>query len=81
MPETPDLRDEIEYLRTLVERLLDELRKKREALVPLVPPPAPIILPSPPPAPAAPWYTPWTPPYGNGHVWMTAETTTTTTLT
>ena len=69
--ETIDLRDEIEFLRQLVERLLTELKQAREARVdaPVYVPPQPIIIQqpvirdwpgglveSPPPWFQGPWY-------------------------
>ena len=66
----PDLRDEIQYLRELVDRLLHELAEARQPTAP------PVILPAPPQKiiikerPIEPWWKPWMP-YGYGDTWTT----------
>ena len=72
-----DLRDEIQYLRELVDRLMTELKDERARARPLVmQPPQPIIIREPPvPIHQPPWWTPWRPLY-EGTTWCSADTNT-----
>ena len=53
----PDLRDEVEYLRKLVDRLMDELAHEHDRAFITIPGPAPIIIERPTFVPYQPTYT------------------------
>ncbi len=53
-----DLRDETQFLREIIERLLDELKDERRAHEVIIYPPTPIILPDSQPYYDKPWFQP-----------------------